>query len=92
VSSITDNGTGDYTVNFTTAMPDANYSVGTSNYEFKGAAQCRTMRDKFTLQGVSTTYTQRKNSGSAFIQFKLLQTFEELRVVHVSSPSSVTNF
>lgn len=28
VSSITDNGTGDYTVNFTTAMLDANYSVG----------------------------------------------------------------
>ena len=27
VSSITDNGTGDYTVNFTTAMPDANYNV-----------------------------------------------------------------
>jgi len=32
VSSITDNGTGDYTVNFTTAMPDANYS-------FTGMAQ-----------------------------------------------------
>ena len=28
VSSITDNGTGDYTVNFTTAMVDANFSVG----------------------------------------------------------------
>jgi hypothetical protein len=27
VSSITDNGTGNYTVNFTTAMPDANYSA-----------------------------------------------------------------
>jgi hypothetical protein len=27
VSSITDNGTGLYTVNFTNAMPDANYSV-----------------------------------------------------------------
>jgi hypothetical protein len=27
VSSITDNGTGDYTVNFTTAMADANYAV-----------------------------------------------------------------
>ena len=26
VSSITDNGTGDYTVNFSTAMPDANYA------------------------------------------------------------------
>ncbi len=27
VSSITDNATGNYTVNFTTAMPDANYAV-----------------------------------------------------------------
>ena len=27
VSSITDNGTGDYTVNYTTAMPDINYSA-----------------------------------------------------------------
>jgi hypothetical protein len=27
VSSITDNGTADYTVNFTTAMPDVNYSI-----------------------------------------------------------------
>ena len=27
VSSITDNGTGDYTVNFTTAMTDANYAT-----------------------------------------------------------------
>ena len=31
VTSITDNGTGDYTVNFTTAMPDANYSVVTTS-------------------------------------------------------------
>jgi hypothetical protein len=30
VSSITDNGTGDYTVNFATAMVDANYSVSAS--------------------------------------------------------------
>jgi hypothetical protein len=34
VTSITDNGTGDYTVNFTTAMSDANYSAvsTSSNY------------------------------------------------------------
>jgi hypothetical protein len=32
VSSITDNGTGDYTVNFSVSMPDANYVVqGTSD-------------------------------------------------------------
>jgi hypothetical protein len=30
VSSITDNGTGDYTVNFTTALADANYAVNGS--------------------------------------------------------------
>jgi hypothetical protein len=30
VTSITDNGTGDYTVNFTTAMPDANYGFALS--------------------------------------------------------------
>ena len=31
VSSITDNNTGDYTVNFTNAMPDANYAVNLSS-------------------------------------------------------------
>ena len=30
VTSITDNGTGDYTLNFTTALPDANYAVAGS--------------------------------------------------------------
>jgi len=30
VTSITDNGTGNYTVNFTTAMPNANYGVNTT--------------------------------------------------------------
>jgi hypothetical protein len=38
VSSITDNGTGDYTVNFTTAMPDANYAaVALSNETAAGS-------------------------------------------------------
>ena len=45
VSSITDNGTGDYTVNFTTALADANYSVvgscgdgSTGSYVFRSNA------------------------------------------------------
>jgi hypothetical protein len=37
VSSITDNGTGDYTVNFTTAMADANYAAQVSS-EMGGGA------------------------------------------------------
>jgi hypothetical protein len=39
VSSITDNGTGDYTINFTTAMPNANYAVaGAAAYAAGGDA------------------------------------------------------
>ena len=34
VSSITDNGTGNYTVNFTTAMADANYQVSMSSVSY----------------------------------------------------------
>ena len=37
VSSITDNGTGDYTVNFTTAMPDANYAIKANIGYFVGS-------------------------------------------------------
>ena len=37
VSSITDNGTGDYTVNFTTALPDANYQVSMSSVSYTNA-------------------------------------------------------
>jgi hypothetical protein len=54
VTSITDNGTGDYTVNFTTAMPDANYSVTCTA---KGVAG--------TLQGLGTENHDRTRSASA---------------------------
>ena len=30
ISSVTDNGTGNYTINFATAMPDADYAIGSS--------------------------------------------------------------
>jgi hypothetical protein len=42
VSSITDNGVGDYTVNFTTAMPDANYSSQINGYSTFGAGYTAT--------------------------------------------------
>jgi hypothetical protein len=50
VSSITDNGTGDYTVNFTTAMPDANYS-------FTGACQNSGTGPQFVTGKSSGTYS-----------------------------------
>jgi len=48
VSSITDNGTGDYTANFTTALADANYAVaitasaGTNNSSLVGTVKSAT--------------------------------------------------
>ena len=43
VSSITDNGTGDYTVNFTTAMPDDDYSaIAVGSDQGSGAAAVST--------------------------------------------------
>ena len=67
VSSVTENGTGDYTVNFTTAMPDANYSVsalarrvsgvGTSVVEFAAAP----------LSTETRISTRRSNDASALI-------------------------
>lgn len=41
VSSITDNNVGDYTVNFTTAMPDANYSVVSTRQIGSNSLQAR---------------------------------------------------
>lgn len=36
VSSVTDNGTGDYTINFTNAMPDINYSYSGATQNSSG--------------------------------------------------------
>jgi hypothetical protein len=48
VSSITDNGTGEYTVNFTTAMPDANYAF--------------TLGASFPISGGNATYIAQDSS------------------------------
>ncbi len=54
VTSITDNGTGDYTVNFTTAMPDANYAGVQASGD--GTANGR---QAFGYQAAPTTTTYR---------------------------------
>jgi hypothetical protein len=53
VSSITDNGTGNYTVNFTTAMPDANYCVVSGVGNFSGTnAGWTSVNNLFTTSSV----------------------------------------
>jgi len=54
VSSITDNGTGDYTVNFTTALADANYAA-LSTTEADSSADSRYIAPlKFNARTTST--------------------------------------
>jgi hypothetical protein len=50
VSSITDNGAGDYTVNFTTAMPNANYAVTYSAGGTSGAISAGRLADDVTAR------------------------------------------
>jgi hypothetical protein len=57
VSSITDNGTGDYTVNFTTAMPDVNYVVSLVTSLFTVTNSAVALRIYGTATGGATTKT-----------------------------------
>ena len=66
VSSITDNGTGDYTVNFTTAMSDANYAI-TQIYKPDNLSASAATRMLFLSSQSSGSFnvTTRAMSGSA---------------------------
>ena len=57
VSSITDNGTGDYTVNFTTAMANANYAVAISGKQNGGSSAIPIPH--YNDSGVMTTTSMR---------------------------------
>ena len=60
VSSITDNGTGLYTVNFTTAMPDANYAHSGSG-------------GKLTTGSISDIDVSRVNSSASNIRIETVR-------------------
>lgn len=66
VSSITDNGTGDYTVNFTTAMPDANYiCTGTSGLSNTAS---QTICPNFDVAAPTTSAMRIQVTNSANVQ------------------------
>jgi hypothetical protein len=56
VSSITDNSAGNYTVNFTTAMPDANYCV-TGSAKYLASATGQNLRVGTQAYGTAVTTT-----------------------------------
>jgi hypothetical protein len=55
VASITDNGTGDYTVNFDTALPDANYVPILQNTGYSSAGVALAALGILTIYGDFTT-------------------------------------
>jgi hypothetical protein len=57
VSSVTKNGTGDYTVNFTTAMPDTDYSVTFGAVSVAAVDTRNLIQIKGSLAGGATTMT-----------------------------------
>ena len=70
VSSITDNGTGDYTVNFTNAMPDANYAYTADGREDEsGALVWGALVTPARVAQTTTTFriiSETPNSGSSY--------------------------
>ena len=58
VSSITDNGTGDYTVNFTTAMSDANYAAMGMSAGFNSTRGAAGITYQYRSDGASGTAPQ----------------------------------
>ena len=65
VSSITDGGTGDYTVNFTTAMPDANYAVNVTTDNDSGGGN--TAGIYISAPTTSSTRVGTKTAGASLI-------------------------
>ena len=71
VSSVSDNGTGDYTVLFTTAMPDGNYAFGGSaQFDTSGGAGVPTVGVARVPSSMTTAgcriYTSNTNNATNF--------------------------
>jgi hypothetical protein len=75
VSSITDNGTGDYTVNFTTAMPDVNYAALASGAVNDTAGGSGVTGRDIVVNNNTTTSTRLFTSNSSGVGLDFLNTF-----------------
>lgn len=79
VSSITDNGTGDYTVNFSNAMTDANFGFSTAGDRGGGAAETRSNQLSWVAQ---------KDRGTGYIR---LTTGGSTTTPGISAPEDQTH-
>jgi hypothetical protein len=85
VSSITDNGTGNYTVNFTTAMPDTNYSVSAWNNNPMGTlGSGTTLRCGGMQYEVSRTTSAFRTQTFGYVGSTNVGTAEDINAIYVS--------
>lgn len=78
ISSITDNGVGMYTMNFVTAMPDANYSIGGTVRQDVNSASLGGIGIRYgtTLLATSFNFDTRLDSGALYdMTYVTLQVF-----------------
>lgn len=80
VSSITDNGTGDYTVNFTTAMPDANYcpvsiSSQTNLGNYPWSPSLIVSNSPFSVNSLKLLWEDTSNGNSIDVEFACVAVF-----------------
>jgi hypothetical protein len=75
VSSITDSGTGDYRVNFTTAMPDANYSIVASSINAGVAYALASSSTQTASQGGVATFLNSAPNTTADVNTILVAVF-----------------
>jgi len=64
VSSITDNNTGDYTVNFTTAMPDGNYCFNVTSFNTADNGTRDVLRSSTTPTTSALRFTVNNSGGT----------------------------
>ena len=80
VSSITDNGTGDYTVNFTTALPDANYAIA-GNIESAGGNSA--LLQASAAMGTAPSGAQRSTSSCRILTTSSSSTLTDAAAISV---------
>ena len=74
VTSITDNGTGNYTINFTTAMPDINYCALSSG-SITNDTNATSSSSPVTANNLSTSTVRIRTAGSSNTLFDFLNVF-----------------
>jgi hypothetical protein len=69
ISGVTDNGVGDYTFNFTSALPDANYAIAGAASNFSGGTMVVLHDSTLPTASACRIYTIRGNEATVDVGY-----------------------